>query len=190
MPHFLFLLLAGYLGLAHETPAQEMPVSAAIQYPLLLKILSYDRNLSERAGTDLVIGVVYQSRYRPSQAVQEQLHAAENTSSIRQIQGHTVRLIPIDLTNLDQLEQTIRQKQVNVLYVTPLRSVDIRQLAALCQRNHIGSLTGMPEYLGQGLAVGIGIKENRPDILINLEAARSMGLDLSAQLLRLVTIVS
>ncbi|PYP39872.1 MAG: hypothetical protein DMD43_09835 [Gemmatimonadetes bacterium] len=39
--------------------ADEMPVPADLQVPLLLKILTYDRNFETKAKTDLTIGIVY-----------------------------------------------------------------------------------------------------------------------------------
>ena len=41
-----------------------------------------------------------------------------------------------------------------------------------------------------GLAVGVGLRGKKPEILINLEAARAEGADFNAQLLRLARIVN
>ena len=47
----------------------------------------------------------------------------------------------------------------------------------------------MPEYVEEGIAVGIGLRNMRPLILINLEAARAEGAAFSSQLLSLARIV-
>ena len=51
------------------------------------------------------------------------------------------------------------------------------------------TITGVPEYVDQGLAVGIGIRRDRPLIIVNLEQARAEGAAFSSQLLALARIV-
>src|SRR5919106_2649996 len=61
------LLLAGLAGqVPRALAAQEVALPVAVQVPILVKILNFDRNLSDRAGGRLVIGVLFQSRYRTS----------------------------------------------------------------------------------------------------------------------------
>ena len=50
-------------------------------------------------------------------------------------------------------------------------------------------MTGVPEYVDQGVAVGVGIRKDRPLIIVNLEQARAEGSVFSSQLLALARIV-
>jgi hypothetical protein len=73
--------------------------------------------------------------------------------------------------------------------VTPLRAADLRLLMAAARTSRITTVTGVPEYVETGLAIGIGVKGERPEIVINLTASRAEGADLDAQLLKLARIV-
>jgi hypothetical protein len=50
-------------------------------------------------------------------------------------------------------------------------------------------VTGVPEYVERGLAIGVGVKGERPEIVINLDASRAEGAELNAQVLRIARIV-
>jgi hypothetical protein len=50
-------------------------------------------------------------------------------------------------------------------------------------------VTGVPDYVRRGVAVGIGVVQDKPQVLINLAAARAEGSDFDASLLRIATIL-
>lgn len=76
-----------------------------------------------------------------------------------------------------------------VVYVTPLRSVDVAEIARISRSRGLRTVTGVPEYVEEGIAVGIGERKARPLIIINLRGARAEGSDFSSQLLNLARIV-
>lgn len=51
------------------------------------------------------------------------------------------------------------------------------------------TFTGVPKYVEQGIAVGIGIQDRKPKIHINLSASKAEGAEFSSQLLKLAEIV-
>ena len=51
--------LALALAAVPARAAEEMALSPDLQVPIILKILTYDRNLESRAGAGLVVGIVY-----------------------------------------------------------------------------------------------------------------------------------
>jgi hypothetical protein len=60
----------------------------------------------------------------------------------------------------------------------------------MSQTYAITSLTGVPEFVDRGVAIGIGVKpDKRPDILINLLSSRKEGSDFDASLLRIARVV-
>jgi hypothetical protein len=50
-------------------------------------------------------------------------------------------------------------------------------------------LTGVPDYIYNGISVGIDIKGEKPEILINLKSSKLEGADFSSQLLKISTII-
>ena len=47
----------------------------------------------------------------------------------------------------------------------------------------------MPRYVEGGLAIGVDMKGDRPEIVINLAASRAEGAELNAHLLKLARVV-
>ena len=183
----MFLLLA----LTAMSDAQDMAVPISTQYPLFLKILSYDRNLEAKAPEEIIIGVVYQDRFRESRSAKDEFLRISKSLPIRhEVNGIPVRCVPIEISEGKDLAQAMQRQPAHVLYVTPLRAVEISAIAAVSQAQGAITLTGVPEQVEAGLAVGIDLKKDRkPVILINLAASKAEGASFSAQLLKLAKIV-
>lgn len=162
--------------------AQEMAVPVEVQIPLLLKILSFDRSLGSPTGP-LVIGVLYQGKYRASADAAEQVRRSARTS------GREVEIVALDQDVTDDLSEAMTRHHVRVLYVSPLRAVDLKAVWELSRKLGVRTVTGVPQYVEDGLGIGIDLKGGRPEIVVNLLASRGEGADLDAQLLKLARIV-
>lgn len=164
--------------------AQEMAVPVDVQFSLFYRILTYDREIGARAGNGLVICVSYQGAFRAS--------VLAKNEAIRQQPpvgtAYSVRFVSIDLDGGEGFRAEAVSAGCDVLYVTPLRSTSVRTIMTLSRERGMLTLTGVPEYVARGLAVGIGAVDDRPEILINLTAATAEGAVFSAQLLRLATV--
>lgn len=160
-----------------------------VQYPLFLKILTFDRQLDRRAGTEVVIGVVYQERVRASWLAKDEFLSVMANSPIKRIRNTPVRAVSINIDGDANLEDELVRKGVDVIYVAPLRAHDIRKITRLSRRRHLLTLTGVPDYVDAGVAIGIGISGETPEILVNLISAKKEGADLHASLLRLARLV-
>ena len=168
--------------------AQDMAVPAEVQFPLLAKILTFDRNLQDRVGDEIVIAIVYQRKYRRSLNVKDNLFDIINKSSIKAIEAIPIQYLSIDLDNTD-LAKTVSMNKVDILYITPIRAVSMETITAVSRANKILTFTGVQEYVQSGLAMGIGIKGGKPNIIINLAAAKIEGADFSSRLLKLVKVI-
>ena len=180
--------LLSVLLMASSSPV-DMAVPIDVQHPLFLKILSYDRKLPARVGSEIVIGIAYQSRYRPSVAARDELARVMETTSVRSVKDIPVRYVAIELSSSKALAQSIKEHGVDVLYVCPLRAFESEAIALQSRSAGITTLTGMPDYVEAGLAIGVDLKDGRPEILVNLSAAKAEGAELSAKLLKLARIV-
>lgn len=169
--------------------AQEMPVPVEVQYPLFLKMLTFNRDLEAQAGDELVIGVAYQPGVRPSWLAKDAFMQAVAASRIRRIKDLPVRVIPLEVEHVGQLRGLLEAHQVDVLYVTPLRAVEIEQVAEAARAQRVITLAGVPAYARAGLAVSIDMDGRKPRMLINRTAARAAGADFHAQLLRLAHLI-
>lgn len=180
--------LALLLG-ARALAAQEVAVPVDVQVPLLVKILNFDRNLTTRAHGEVVLGVLCQGKYRTSADVAGEVQREARRLAGATIGGLQVRVVVIDLDETPDLVAALHRLHVTVLYVSPLRAVDVGSVTTASRAAQVTTLTGVPRYVETGLAIGIDMKGERPQIVVNLAASRAEGAELNAQLLKLARIV-
>jgi hypothetical protein len=169
--------------------AEDLPVPVETQLPLLLKVLTFDRNLQETMGDELVIAVVYQKRFRQSLLIKEALERAAATTELTRVAGTPFRLAPVALDDPDLLEQSLIEVEADVLYIAPLRAIPISTVTDASRRLGVLTMTGVPDYINSGVSVAIEVARSRPRLVINLEAAEKEGADLSSRLLNLARVV-
>lgn len=127
---------------------------------------------------------------RESLAVQEEFSRALEGLAGQTIANRSLRVVSINWVNDVKIAALLTREKIDILYVAPLRSVSISDIAAAAQALGIRTWSSVPEYVDKGLALGVGIREDRPLILVNRTSARAEGSDLSSQLLKLARVVS
>lgn len=174
---------------APPSRAADIAVPTEIQAPLFAKIITFDRSLASRAPRELVIGILYQRKVRASLDVKDDFVKALDRIPERQVAGVAFRCVAIDWDGSKDISAVLTQEHPHILYVAPLRTVSIEEIAAAARAQGIHTWTGIPEYVERGLAVGIGLRGERPLILVNLTAARAEGADISSQLLSIARVI-
>src|SRR6185436_2985675 len=181
----LTLLLAG-----GSAQAQKMAAPAEVQVPLLFKILTFDRRVGTRPPGDvLVIAVVFQTGYRASLVARNQIVDALKAMQDSTISGHPVRWVAVEWIDEAQVRLALIRERTDVVYVTPLRGVELHPLIRTARAAGMTTFTGVPLYVEQGVALSIGIVRERPQIIVNLAATRAEGSDFTSQLLRLCKVI-
>ena len=170
---------------AATSAAQDMSVPIEVQVPLLLKILTFDRTLAADSHDSLVVGVVFQSHYRGSAGVADEVCRILAATGRNPNAARVLRVVTIDLDKSDALGATLLREGVQALYVTPLRAVATSAVAAATRQRQVISLTGVARYVEEGLAVGLDAAGDRPQIVINLAASKAEGAAFTGQLLKL-----
>ena len=164
----------------------DMDVPVERQVPLLTRVLSFDRSLEGSAP--LVVAVVYQGQNRASRQARDAFARAVS-SRPPTVHGRPVRLVSVELDDASELPARLRRAGADAAYVAPIRGVNVGTVARSASRAGVLTLTGVRRYVGDGVAVGVGLRDGRPEILLNRRAATDAGADLSARLLQLATIV-
>jgi hypothetical protein len=158
-----------------------MLVPVDVQTELFVNIGKLDRNFNPANGVTL--GILYQAAYPESVAAKDAAIAAVKKRNL------PITCVALEVGSLSLLRKRLTETDANIVYVAPLRSVDIAEIGAITRQRGIRSVTGVPEYVDRGISVGIGLRNNRPLVIINLEAARAEGSAFSSQLLSLARIV-
>ena len=166
-----------------------MPVPPPMQASLFAKILTFDRNLKVRAGNDIRIGVLYQRKVRASIEAQVDFIRAMCPDPSQRIEGLALKCMALEWTDAADVEATLLRNGIRFLYVAPLRAVAIEEIVAISHARKITTLTGVPEYVEKGIALGLTLRAERPLILVDLAGSRAEGANFNSQLLKLAQVV-
>lgn len=186
----LATVVALALLLARPLAAQGMAQPAAVQVPIILKVLTYDRQFEARTGDVVAIGIIHDPTdavsARAMSDISETLYAARDKT----VKRLPIRYFQIDITGTADLVGFSEERSISVYYLTPgLSSDTIAEVLEVSRSLGITSITGVPEFVEAGVSVGIGERRGRPQILINLPASRSEGCEFDASLLRIATVI-
>jgi hypothetical protein len=159
-----------------------------VSVPLFVKMLSFDRHLKERCGQDIVVGVIYQGNFRKSLDIKNELFIDVATHAPESMGGMQLRFVAVDLSANGDLEKSIAEKGMNVLYLAPVRTFDVCRLTELSRARRWMAWTGVPEYVRLGIAPGFGIKGGKPCVLVHPAGSRAESTGFSSQLPNLATL--
>jgi hypothetical protein len=182
------VLLIACFAFFEKSVSQTMPVPVNIQYALFMKILSFDRALDDRVHGEIIIGIVYERNSKKSSDVMNNLIVAMDEAPA-DVMGMHVRYVLMDIADEPDMSRLVARHGPSVLYVAPIGATNIEAIASVCRTKKILTLTGIPEYLESGLAVGVGVNEKRPQVIINLAAARAEGTNFDSRLLRVAKVI-
>lgn len=166
--------------------AQDMPVPVDIQFALFSKVLAFDRNLSARASSEIVIGIVYDDGYPSSLTAKAEIERI--VPFFPEIQNRRVRFVYINQSFHDWQERS-KEFGINILYFTPTTPLLPERDVRFCREKKIISMSGVVEYVEAGLSIGILVSDGKPLPLINLPAALAEGADFNSRLLQLSRVI-
>lgn len=181
----LLVFIFTFAGLLVPIYAEKMPVPADIQLTLLMKILTYDRALKERCPESINIGVLYNSKDESSVEAKGEIVDVLNKYAGRKVSKLPFEYSEVDWQSKDSLINWIQENKINMLYIAPGFSEQIKEITAITQELNILSTTGIPKYVKKGVSICIGLKNEKPQIIVNLESSKEEGVDLDAKMLRI-----
>jgi hypothetical protein len=171
-----------------DCAAQSIAAPVEMHLPLLTKVIEYDRTFKAKITSVVRLGVIYQKSWRPSAAVLEEVLSVTSRASFT-VCGFPVQVVPIDVSGDADVGELLAKYSIDILYLAPVRGVPLEDINSASAKQHFRTITGVPRYVEDGIAIGIDLRNDRPLIVINLTAAKACGADLSAQVLRLARVV-
>ena len=185
-------LLVAWLGAALLAREAETSPPAAVppdhQAAIFARVLSFDRALRARAGKAVTIGVVFLAASEDSkQAKQRMLRAFDSLE--RDIQDLPSRLTSHPYRDAKRLAEWIDANEVDVIYLTAGFEPMLSELRELAVEKRIATLSPVRAYVEQGLAVAVVAQGNRPQLVVNLPAAKAAGMDLDPKVLQLSDVI-
>jgi YfiR/HmsC-like len=187
--HWVFLLV-GLLLHAHAS-AQSLsdPQVREREVKTLARVLAYDENLAGRAGSRVVLAVLY----KPGGPDLEKEGAAW-FAFFSQLESYTARGLPfhvimLPFTTAEALEKSIADLKVVALYVCPGLEGDIAAIKRVSQKRKSTTIASREEQVTAGLALGVFSDHGKLVVVVNLPAARAEGAQFGSDLLRLAKVV-
>jgi hypothetical protein len=184
---WIYLILAALLMLAVGSvmASEDQEIPEKLQVPIFFKLLTYDRTLMENSSEILRVGVLYRLGDRVSEQNMEAFMEVLTSMAEKTIKGKTFEMVPIPWDRKDSIDKGLSRAGVDVLYVTMGHKDKLSRIKALTRTLEILSLTGVVDYVSDGLSFGLSLEEGHPRILVNLDAVRAEGHDLESQVLRI-----
>ena len=167
---------------------QAAPVAMPIQYQLVLKVLTAERNRPLETRKALTVGIVYEGKSPDSRDVKDRF-AAEIGKGAASSPAPPVSFGLIDVSSPAGLASEFARTTPDILYVSPLPGFDLDSIVSLSRARKILTFTGVPAYVQSGLSVGFSSERGDARILINRKASLAEGADFSSKLLKLARVI-
>lgn len=163
------------------TAFAQMDVPASLQVALFYKIFDFDQSLAETPGQEVIIGIFYDPDNPQSRQAKEEIKNNFSALSDRKIGGKSV--VIKEITAVEQVHD------INILYVTPGNDSSISEIVKKCNMYKILGISGVNEYVQEGLAITISLNDQKPRIIINRSSAELCGAKLSSKIMVLAQII-
>ncbi len=174
------------LVMASTQVAMAVELSTEQRARLLLKVLAYDRNISNR-GLDKVKLLVLSRKGDPSSALESRGMADAWTNASK---TNTIGGLPVECTATeyrDDLE--LSELGVAAIYVASGLEDQLDQLTEKTRAARVLTLASSEEYVSAGVSVAVVVREDRPKVLVNLASAQKEGASLDARFLHLAEVI-
>lgn len=181
----LFLLaIATICDVAH---AEEIPVPIDLQATLLSKVVSYDRNLPERAGDrvrSLLVGKSSDPTSMPFvRQMRQMLGAIETFGSF----SHAEEIV--EFAGAPALLEKCRNERISIVYLGPGLHDDVEPIRAALEPLSILTVSANPDDVPRGIVLGFDLVYGKPKLVVNLGQARKQRVDLVAEVLKLMRVI-
>jgi len=168
--------------------AQHIKVPMDVQMKIIPKILSLDKNFKERKKGNYNLGIVYSSKQRNSMQIKDYfINSLEEKNMI--VKKSVVNPVLINLAKITNIKKYLQDNKIDVIYITPLRGIDINIVTKICKEDKILSLTGVLDFMKNDISVSFDVKEKKLQIVINNETAKQEGTKFSSRLLRIAKLI-
>ncbi len=186
--HIILYLICFFVIALNLSYGQRIIAPMDVQLKIIPKVLSLDKNFTSREEGDFKVGVIYSSMQRTSVQIKDEFEDAAINKNMF-VKKTKVKTSFIDVSKITNIEQFLVDNKIDVIYITPLRGVDISSIAKICKQEKILTVTGVLDYMQNDISVSFDIKKKKLQIVINNNAAKREGTNFSSRLLRIAKIL-
>lgn len=182
-----FLLIATMLFLSSPATAEDQPLPANLLVALLFKSLGFDKSIAARGADGFIVGIACKAGDAAELTKAREIAALvpEAVGKLVKDAGTKVEIVELkDAQDVAPLNQ-----KFDVVYLATGKVEIAKAVIAFSRANGVLVLTGDPEYVRLGAALGAVLRDQRPKLFVNLEGARAQGSDFDFRLVKLAEVV-
>jgi YfiR/HmsC-like len=165
--------------------AQATDVPISLQVPLAVKALSYAKTLPTKlVNGKLVIGVVYQEKFRRSYTQMEELVEAFSKEKA----STPIQMVRVPVGDDGQPLQSVQWKNLSCVYFTTLRAATPATILSATRPLRLVSFSTEPDAAKTYVTMAFELVGGRAKIAINRAKSDEEQCEFSSQLLKLAVI--
>ena len=153
-----------------------------------MKSLDYDRNLKNK--NIIRIGIIYQENFRSSFKTKNQIINIAKELESKLSSNFQFEFEGININKSEDIRDFIKTGNYDVVYIAPLRAVNIENLANILRQNKILAITGIAEYVVHDIPFTVDLVNDKPKIVIDLNNSKNSGADFNVSLLKLAKVIN
>ena len=187
--HFIYLLVFLFFSTVFSLRAAELPLDKQIDF--FLKVLKFDRNVMDRPGDKIRVGIIYGGNNgTPSNLVSQIDDILYNKSVAEEKVGEKILTHSLlAFTSRANFEQQLKLFQISAFFIMPGNDSNVAEISDIAKQAGIITFTGVPQYVVDGIAVCVKDVDGKAKIIVNLPLAKEQGADLNANLLKMAEVL-
>lgn len=183
---FAVALLASIVMWAGVARADDLELKSA---PIMARAVAYDYNLKARAGTELVVAVLFKPGDAGSEATADRWLAAFSKLAGVKLQGLPLKAKKLPFTSGTQLSSEGHAQSIDVVLVGDGLDGDVGTISRIAQERQWLSIGTRERHVSSGLALAVFNEGGRNVISVSLPACEKQGVNFASDLLRLARVL-
>jgi|WetSurMetagenome_2_1015567.scaffolds.fasta_scaffold183858_2 hypothetical protein len=156
---------------------------------ILMKALSYDEKIKDRAGQEMVVAVLYRSGSGGAAEEAEAWRQAFAQLTSLYFRGLPVRVLKVPVGNTERLRKAIAQEGIDALFVLDVSKDDLSAIQKVARENKVLTMASREEQVAFGLSIGVFVIDGKNTLIVNLPASREEGAVFSGEMLKLARVI-
>lgn len=155
--------------------------------PVLLKVLTYDVNFDARGVGDFVVLVACE----PGQAAKrDALVETLKSVEVSKVKARPVKYVGVEFKDEAGLQAEIDRTRASAILATPgMSDKFVSHLWEVAQDNQLYAVALVAAMVERSLPVGVVMTNGKPQIIINVKAAKSVGANFELSVLKLARVI-
>jgi hypothetical protein len=172
-------------GRATATASTELPID--LQAQLTSKAAAYDRNLRARAGSLVLILLVYVPSEPESVQARNQLESAFLREG--EIAGLPLQVSSLALRSASDVVEAVRKNRVSILCLTSAANEQAMAIAKALSGCDVLSMSVVPAHVKYGVVLGFRAVSAKPRMMVNLAQAQQQNVSFRPDFLKLAEVL-